>query len=222
MVSYNWLSNLGHSRFVIRLYSQYPRYYVEPIYEKKKLDRIVENDQLKDYKHVIFKAAKTTETYSELHDVVLAKFVNYIMIKGNKLTARNEMNKTLTRIKTIQVSLYNQTTDEEEKKKIILDPVRIVKQAIQNCRPLLKLTPVRRGGSTYQVPCPISDRQSLFFAMRRMVLAAREKDIDTPFHVTLTQEILDAAGNKGRVVKQKIELHKTCEANRAYAHYRWG
>lgn len=220
MVSYSWLSNLRYPRF--RLYSQYPRYFVEPIYEKKKLDGIVENDQLKDYKHVLLKAAKTTETCSELHDVVLAKFINYIMIKGNKLTARNEMNKTLTRIKTIQVSLYNKTTDEEEKKKIILDPVRIVKQAIQNCRPLLKLTPVRRGGATFQVPCPISDRQSLFFAMRRMVLAAREKDAETPFHVTLTQEILDAAANKGRVVKQKIELHKTCEANRAYAHYRWG
>lgn len=26
---------------------------------------------------------------------------------------------------------------------------------------------------------------------------------------------------QGRVVKKKLELHKQCEANRAYAHYRW-
>lgn len=26
---------------------------------------------------------------------------------------------------------------------------------------------------------------------------------------------------QGRVIKKKHELHKQCEANRAYAHYRW-
>jgi small subunit ribosomal protein S7 len=34
-------------------------------------------------------------------------------------------------------------------------------------------------------------------------------------------ELIDAANNKGRVIKRKQELHKQCEANRAYAHYRW-
>lgn len=26
---------------------------------------------------------------------------------------------------------------------------------------------------------------------------------------------------QGRVVKKKQDLHRQCEANRAYAHYRW-
>lgn len=28
--------------------------------------------------------------------------------------------------------------------------------------------------------------------------------------------------SQGQVIKRKQELHKKCEANRAYAHYRWG
>lgn len=26
---------------------------------------------------------------------------------------------------------------------------------------------------------------------------------------------------QGRVMQKKLDLHKQCEANRAYAHYRW-
>lgn len=221
MVLCELLCKFNYTGCISRAYSQYARHFVPPIYEKKKLDQIAEAGELESYKHVTVKAAQDNESYSVLHDVVLSKMVNYIMQDGRKETAKDELAKALTIVKRVQVGLYNRTEDEEEKKKIVVDPVRIFKVAVQNCRPILKLTPIRRGGSTYQVPVPISDGEQLFRAMRGLVLSSREKEHTTRFHQKLAQEILDAFNNRGRVVKQKQELHKTCEANRAYAHYRW-
>lgn len=37
----------------------------------------------------------------------------------------------------------------------------------------------------------------------------------------LAKEILDASNNLGASVKRKEEMHRTAEANKAFAHYRW-
>lgn len=58
---------------------------------------------------------------------------------------------TFEKIKKLQLEKYNREPDVEKKALIIIDPVTILKKAIQNCKPLLKLTPVKRGGSYYQV-----------------------------------------------------------------------
>lgn len=59
--------------------------------------------------------------------------------------------KTFEKIKKIQLERYNRETDPEKKASIIIDPIVILKKAIVNCKPLLKLTAVKRGGSFYQV-----------------------------------------------------------------------
>lgn len=207
---------------LMRTYSQYDKKrFVEPIYDKERIDRLCETGEIKSLKHLTVKAARDNESYSNFHDVVLEKFQNYIMQDGKKQLAREQLEKALQRIKQIQVEQYNKATNEEEKSQIVLDPLRIVKQAIENCRPIMKLCSIRRGGSLYQIPSPISDTESVFRAMRWLVKSSRDKEGPTNFYVQLSNELLDAFNNRGRVVKQKIELHKTCEANRAYAHYRW-
>jgi small subunit ribosomal protein S7 len=37
----------------------------------------------------------------------------------------------------------------------------------------------------------------------------------------LTEEILDAANNRGGAIKKKEDVHRMAEANKAFAHYRW-
>ena len=37
----------------------------------------------------------------------------------------------------------------------------------------------------------------------------------------LSAELLDAYGNAGGAMKKKEDLHKTAEANKAFAHFRW-
>lgn len=58
-------------------------------------------------------------------------------------------------------------------------------------------------------------------SMKWLIEASKEKEKTVRFSEKLAYELIDAANNSGRVIKKKLELHKQCEANRAYAHYRW-
>ncbi len=205
-----------------KYYSLYSKDAVYPVTREKHIDKVIESGEAEIIKKLPIRAAHVTETSSQFSDVVVNKFINYIMEGGKKELARKQMFAALAIIKYRQVELYNKTEDPEEKSRIIIDPLRIMKMAVQNCRPLLKLCSVRRGGSNYQVPTPISDRESVFRSMKGIVNVCRDKDGAVTFRDRLAQELIDASQNKGRMVKQKIELHRICEANRAYIHYRWG
>jgi small subunit ribosomal protein S7 len=50
--------------------------------------------------------------------------------------------------------------------------------------------------------------------------------LSSPLHIhsmvlRLTFIMGDVNAFQGKVVKKKQDLHRQCEANRAYAHYRW-
>lgn len=139
---------------------------------------------------------------------------------GQKTLARDLLNKSFENIKRIQLERYH-LADEDEKHKIETNPKAIIYKAITNCRPLLHLTPIKRGGVNYQVPVPITEKRSYFLAMKWIIEAAREKERTVHFPEKMAWELIDAASNQGRVVKKKQDLHRQCEANRAYAHYRW-
>lgn len=78
------------------------------------------------------------------------------------------------------------------------------------------------GGQTYMVPCPISDHHAEFRAMKTMRDICRKKTFHgaTHFQYILADELLAAYKNEGLTIQAKQELHKQCEANRAYVHYR--
>lgn len=139
---------------------------------------------------------------------------------GNKVLARELIEKSFENIKRTQLERYN-LAEPDEKHKIETNPVNILHKAIENCRPVLQLTPIKRGGVKYQVPVPLTEKRSYFVAMKWLREAAREKEKTVHFPEKFAWELLDAAANTGRVVKRKQDLHRQCEANRAYAHYRW-
>ena len=37
----------------------------------------------------------------------------------------------------------------------------------------------------------------------------------------LSNELLDAANNRGTAVKKREDTHRMAEANKAFSHYRW-
>jgi small subunit ribosomal protein S7 len=165
--------------------------------------------------------ARNNDSCSVFHDDILSKFTNYIMKGGQKNLARNLVEKCFENIKRIQLERYNLATSEEEKAKIETNPIEILHKAVENCRPILSLTPIKRGGVKYQVPIPITEKRSYFLAMKWLIEASREKERTVHLPEKMAWELLDAAANQGRVVKKKQDLHRQCEANRAYAHYRW-
>jgi len=202
-------------------YSVYPPHFGVPVYKKDELDKLYETGAIENYKLIPFKAAASNQTCSVFHDPMIAKFINYMLIKGQKKLARQVLEKTFEKIKILQLEKFNKETDLEKKALIIIDPIVIFKKAVDNCKPILKLTAVKRGGSYYQVPVPITEKESTFYAMRWFLHCGREKDKSIHFPDFMATEFINASNNTGRVVKKKMELHKQCESNRAYAHYRW-
>lgn len=73
------------------------------------------------------------------------------MKDGNKLLARNLIDKTFESIKKVQLTKYNRCETEEDKASIELNPKVIFHNAVENCKPIMALTPIKRGGVKYQV-----------------------------------------------------------------------
>jgi small subunit ribosomal protein S7 len=202
-------------------YSQYGPHYINPIFKKDEQETLIQSGEVSKIAFLPIKAARNNDTSSVFHDHKVSRMVNYIMKDGKKELARKLMAETFERIKRIQIERYHKAKTEEEKSKLILNPLDILHQAIENCRPVLMVTPIRRGGVKYQVPVPISEQSSYYRACKWLVEASREHDRKTHLPEKMAFELLDAANNTGRVVKRKQDLHRLCEANRAYAHYRF-
>jgi len=137
-------------------------------------------------------------------DVIVSKFINYIMRKGKKTIARKIVYGAFDIIK------------EKTKK----EPMEVFKQALKNTSPVLEVRPRRVGGATYQIPVEVKGDKKIALAMRWMIKAAKTKK-GRPMKEKLAEELMSAANNTGWAVKKKEDTHKMAEANRAFAHFSW-
>lgn len=138
------------------------------------------------------------------NDALVAKFINYIMKQGQKITAER--------------ILY--TVLDELKSKKQDDPLKIFTKAVENVKPMLETRSRRVGGATYQVPVEVRDNRQVALAFRWILIAAKSRSEKTIVN-KLVGELLDAYENKGSAIKKREDTHKMAEANRAFAHYRW-
>ncbi|XP_019745342.1 small ribosomal subunit protein uS7m [Hippocampus comes] len=214
-------------RVLAMRWSRYNPYYLEPevrkeVYDKPETelsDEEKEEQSLKALRPI--KAATNSVTSSVFHDPVISKFINMMMKHGNKVLAREIMTETLELIKRKQVEKYHKAP-EGKREEIECNPYAIFHQALDNCKPVVGLTSIQKGGKYYQVPVPLTDNRRRFLAMKWMITECREnKHRRTHMYEKLSQELMAASMKEGNVFKKKIELHKMAEANRAYAHYRW-
>lgn len=113
---------------------------------------------------------------------------------------------------------------DEESEEIELNPVTLFHKAVENCKPLVVTKKVRRGGATYQVPFPLRASDSNYLGMKWLnsMIKERPKPREKHYHEELAWEIIEAAQGRGKVVKKRDDMHKLAQANKAYAHYRWG
>ncbi len=134
--------------------------------------------------------------------VKVTKFINYIMERGKKNTAREIVYKTFT----------------ELKKKG--DPIEIFETALRNVEPAMEVRSRRVGGANYQVPREIRAERRLSLAMRWIIQAAKARK-GMPMHKRLAEELALAANKEGEAVKKRENVHKMAEANKAFAHFAW-
>jgi small subunit ribosomal protein S7 len=100
------------------------------------------------------------------------------------------------------------------------DPMKILKKALDNVKPIVETKSRRVGGSTYQVPVEVSPRRRTSLGIRWIVGYARGRGERAMFE-RLAGEFLDASNNRGSAVRKKEDVHRMAEANKAFAHYRW-
>lgn len=136
------------------------------------------------------------------NSVTVSKFINKIIMRGQKETARKNVYKAFDIIK-----------DKTGK-----EPLQIFENSLKNAAPVLEVNARRIGGATYQVPMEVRPDRRETLAMRWIINAARASKGDS-FSVFLANEIMDAFNNTGTAMKKKEVLHKMAEANKAFAHY---
>src|SRR5271169_1165636 len=137
-------------------------------------------------------------------DLVLSKFMNSLMYQGKKSVAEGVVYSALETIE----------------KKTGQDPVKVFRDALENVRPAIEVRSRRVGGATYQVPVEVRTDRSQALAIRWLIGAARARSEYTMIE-RLSNELLDAANNRGSAVKKREDTHRMAEANRAFSHYRW-
>ena len=135
---------------------------------------------------------------------LVTKFINSMMWQGKRSTAEGIFYEALTKVQ-------EKGGDE---------PLKLVKKAVENCKPLLEVKTRRVGGANYQVPVEVNADRRTSLAIRWLLTYARGR-AERGMVDKLSNELLDAANGKGAAIKKKEDVHRMAEANKAFAHYRW-
>jgi small subunit ribosomal protein S7 len=140
----------------------------------------------------------------KFNDIIVAKFVNCMMIQGRKNTARS--------------IIYDAFDIIEQKTK--KEPLEVFKQALSNVAPLTEVRSRRVGGATYQVPVEVREDRRIALAIRwikNYSTARRDKSMA----LRLASELMAASKGEGSSVKKREDTHRMAEANKAFAHFKW-
>lgn len=137
--------------------------------------------------------------------LVLAKFINKLMLSGKKSLARSILYKSL----------------EKFSKRVKADnALEAFEQALENAKPTLEVKSRRIGGATYQVPIEIPPARRTSLAMGWIIQYSRAKP-GKSMEEGLSMELADCFNNQGSTIKKKEDTHRMAEANKAFAHYKW-
>lgn len=137
----------------------------------------------------------------------VGKFINYIMLRGQKETARGIVYEAMELIKN-----GDGTTT--------VDPMEVFETALKNSGPLTEVRSRRVGGANYQIPREVRPERRVFLAMKWIIDSARGGK-GVKMAKKLADEILLASKNEGKAVKKREDTHKMAEANKAFAHFAW-
>ena len=136
--------------------------------------------------------------------VIVTKLINQVMYDGKRGVAQ-----------AVCYDAFNTVAQKTGK-----EAIEVFNQAIANIMPSLEVKARRVGGATYQVPLEVRPERRQTLALRWLVMFARKRG-ERSMADRLAGEILDAANNAGNAVKRREDMHKSAEANKAFAHYRW-
>ena len=144
--------------------------------------------------------------YSKFNSTLITQFMNVVVSKGKRSIAEDLVYSALG----------------EFKKKIggEDDELTLFENALNNIKLSLEVKSRRVGGANYQVPNEVNPIRRTALALRWLKESAQgrnEKDMAR----RLSAELVQALNNEGNAVKEKQDIHRMAESNKAFAHFRW-
>lgn len=141
------------------------------------------------------------------NDVLVTRFVNNLMLRGQKQTAFN---------------IFYEAIDllEKKAKEAGIEPLDYWKKALENVTPQVEVKSRRIGGATFQVPTEIRPDRKITLSMKNIIQYARKRS-GRSMAEKLAAEIIAAYNNEGGAFKRKEEIHRMAEANKAFSHFRF-
>ncbi|PIT86554.1 MAG: 30S ribosomal protein S7 [Candidatus Magasanikbacteria bacterium CG10_big_fil_rev_8_21_14_0_10_43_6] len=137
------------------------------------------------------------------HSLLLAKFINYLMIDGKK---------------TIAQQIVYSALDILTKKQDGADAMKLFEKIIEIAKPQVEVRSKRVGGANYQVPMPVLGQRGETLAFRWILVAARARKNAAMEH-KLAAEFNDILEGIGGTMKKRDDVHRMAEANKAFAHF---
>jgi small subunit ribosomal protein S7 len=141
----------------------------------------------------------------QFNDVVVAKFVNNLMLHGKKSVA----------FKIFYDAMEIITTKSEE-----TPSIEVFKKALENVTPGVEVKSRRVGGATFQIPSPVRESRKNSLAMKWLIGYSRKRN-EKSMAQKLAAEILAASKGEGAAYKKKEDTHRMAEANKAFSHFRF-
>ncbi|MCF6276821.1 MAG: 30S ribosomal protein S7 [Candidatus Magasanikbacteria bacterium] len=135
-------------------------------------------------------------------DLLLARFINFVMESGKKTTAQ--------RIVYGALDIVAEKTGEKQ--------LEVFKKVIEIVKPQVEVRSRRVGGANYQVPMPVVGTRQDALAFRWLVEAARKRKGKAMID-RLASEMMDVMEGVGGAMKKKEDTHRMAEANKAFAHF---
>ena len=140
----------------------------------------------------------------KFHTVLAARFVNSLMKQGKKSVAE--------RIFYDSIDLVAERSGQ--------DGIEIFQKALENAKPIVMVKSRRVGGQTSQEPVEVRPDERTARSIRWLLRYARERSERTMAE-RLANEFISASKGDGGAVRQKEDVHRMAEANKAFAHYRF-
>lgn len=137
-------------------------------------------------------------------NIMASRFINSMLYSGKKSVAERIFYTVLDRIS----------------EKAGKPGLQMFLTALDNVKPEVEVKSRRVGGATYQVPVEVLPARRESLAIRWIITSARSRN-NHGMTDALSAELFDAFNNTGGAVKQREDVHKMAEANKAFAHYRW-
>ena len=96
---------------------------------------------------------------AKYNNVVISKFINYLMLDGKKYVAESIAYQAID-------SLAAQTKK---------NPVVVFEEVVESLKPMVEVRSKRIGGSTYQIPVEVKPERQLFKSLKWIIESAKKR-----------------------------------------------